>query len=325
MAQRYYPPTNTTFHIDEDFLCPRDLLLEDGFILKGPLFKNFNSAFSAFLYFPLTKVVAAAFFRFTDRGAKAIEGSIGMTVTHLGKIHDQYKDLYTGYKQIGTICNIILDLAKTAQEDYDVIFDGLERLYRGESDEELRALVQARINKRLGSLTTLTSKTREVRSKLIKATRDVEISQDELKDAAKDLNRWEVFALLREAIKDDNEYQLNFWALINMKVNLTPIGWAYSVYPVLRAAGLTKHDHIQIWVFALTFTGPAAGALHDLERALGSIELLDLDLVTLERYVKELVPGENPFERLRKGKILAKWASLEKEVKVFKEQYIDPA
>ncbi|KAE8384917.1 hypothetical protein ETB97_006541 [Aspergillus alliaceus] len=297
MAQRYYPPTNTTFHIDEDFLCPRDLLLEDGFILKGPLFKNFNSAFSAFLYFPLTKVVAAAFFRFTDRGAKAIEGSIGMTVTHLGKIHDQYKDLYTGYKQIGTICNIILDLAKTAQEDYDVIFDGLERLYRGESDEELRALVQARINKRLGSLTTLTSKTREVRSKLIKATRDVEISQDELKDAAKDLNRWEVFALLREAIKDDNEYQLNFWALINMK----------------------------IWVFALTFTGPAAGALHDLERALGSIELLDLDLVTLERYVKELVPGENPFERLRKGKILAKWASLEKEVKVFKEQYIDPA
>ncbi|KFZ23619.1 hypothetical protein V502_01902 [Pseudogymnoascus sp. VKM F-4520 (FW-2644)] len=215
-------------------------------------------------------------------------------------IHIEAGKLKIGYYDVGAVCDGILVLAAAAPKDYDEIFADLARLYKDESDnEDLRRAVKAKIDARLTSIRNVSSSATATRKVLADATDEVYLAQGQLKEIGAQLNSDQIYKrLLDRFIPDFVQIALN-----------------------VQAVNFTRG-----WISQLQLTDETRFALSELQKAVGAVAEIDMDLVSLRKYVEENTePGPNPILDLQKGKILEMWDGLETEVKKFKANFIDTA
>ncbi|KAL7801501.1 hypothetical protein V8C43DRAFT_136710 [Trichoderma afarasin] len=185
-----YCPTKTrkalnnyllTMSFDESFLSPRGLLVNNNsnFVCHGPNFSKLQKATQATLRLPYDDQGIRYVAGFTEKGMQELYSDVLMPIMDdFYKITNQSMVLESGYRSVGDICKIILELSAAAQMDYDKIFDALERLYGHESDNDsLREEVQAKMEGRIDKLTSLSDLATDVTNNLRDAIGNVTEAQ----------------------------------------------------------------------------------------------------------------------------------------------------
>ncbi|KAK8920143.1 hypothetical protein VCV18_008978 [Metarhizium anisopliae] len=202
------------------------------------------------------------------------------------------------YRDVGDVCDRILVLSASAPEDYNKLFDDLARLYKDESDNEaLRKSVKEQIDARLAGINNVSTKATATRAVLATSTDAVTLAQDQLKQVGAQLNTEAIYRRLLEAFMPD----MVKIAMNNFAINM------------MRA-----------WIGQIQLTDGTAASLVELQKAVGAVAEIDMDLISLRKYVEEnTTPGPSPILDLQKGNILEKWEDLDKEVRKFKSNFID--
>ncbi|EFY95153.1 hypothetical protein X797_010136 [Metarhizium robertsii] len=270
--------------VDLDYLTPRGLLVNKNFVCQGPSFSSLFLAINKMLDVPHSKETMAQEFNFSNDAFDVIHSNAGK--------------LKTAYRDVGDVCDRILVLSASAPEDYNKLFDDLARLYKDESDNEaLRKSVKEQIDARLAGINNVSTKATATRAVLATSTDAVTLAQDQLKQVGAQLNTEAIYRRLLEAFMPD----MVKIAMNNFAINM------------MRA-----------WIGQIQLTDGTAASLVELQKAVGAIAEIDMDLISLRKYVEEnTTPGPSPILDLQKGNILEKWEDLDKEVRKFKSNFID--
>ncbi|KAG6037556.1 hypothetical protein E4U41_004927 [Claviceps citrina] len=294
---------------DKNMLTPRGLLVNSHFVCQGTSFSSLIVAINNMMSVPHTKEQLVEFFRFSDAGANEASGTdadageqlldiLQDMLILMDKVYYQSMSRPSGYHDVGDVCDRILVLSAAAPNDYNEIFDGLERLYRDEADNtELRNAIKAKIDARLADIRAASSSSTATRKVLADSTDAVELAQGQLQQISQQLNGDEIYAqILQKFIPD--------WVQISLNVAAV--------------------NFMRGWIAQLRLTDETASSLQELQKAVGGISEIDMDLVSLRKYIEENTePGPNPILDLQKGNILEMWDELDKEVRVFKAKFVD--
>ncbi|EFY92564.1 hypothetical protein MAC_01530 [Metarhizium acridum CQMa 102] len=267
--------------VDLDYLTPRGLLVNKNFVCQGPSFSSLILAINKMLDVPHSKETMAQEFNFSSDAFDV----------YMTEIHFNAGKLKTAYRDVGDVCDRILVLSASAPRDYDKLFDDLARLYKDESDNEaLRKSVKEQIDARLAGIHNVSTKATATRAVLANSTDAVKLAQDQLKQVSAQLNTEAIYRRLLEAFMPD----MVKIAMNNFAINM------------MRA-----------WIGQIQLTDGTAASLNELQRAVGAVAEIDMDLVSLRKYVEEnTTPGPGPILDLQKGNILEKWEDLDKEARI---------
>ncbi|KID96016.1 hypothetical protein MAJ_08011, partial [Metarhizium majus ARSEF 297] len=270
--------------VDLDYLTPRGLLVNKNFVCQGPSFSSLFLAIDKMLNVPHSKETMAKEFNFSNDAFDVIHSNAGK--------------LKTAYLDVGDVCDRILVLSASAPEDYNKLFDDLARLYKDESDNEaLRKSVKEQIDARLAGINNVSTKATATRAVLANSTDAVTLAQDQLKQVGAQLNTEAIYRRLLEAFMPD----MVKIAMNNFAINM------------MRA-----------WIGQIQLTDGTAASLVELQKAVGAVAEIDMDLISLRKYVEEnTTPGPSPILDIQKGNILEKWGDLDREVRKFKSNFID--
>ncbi|KID60979.1 hypothetical protein MAN_09263, partial [Metarhizium hybridum] len=270
--------------VDLDYLTPRGLLVNKNFVCQGPSFSSLFLAINKMLDVPHNKETMAKEFNYSNDVFDVIHSNAGK--------------LKAAYRDVGDVCDRILVLSASAPEDYNKLFDDLARLYKDESDNEaLRKSVKEQIDARLAGINNVSTKATATRAVLATSTDAVTLAQDQLKQVGAQLNTEAIYRRLLEAFMPD----MVKIAMNNFAINM------------MRA-----------WIGQIQLTDGTAASLVELQKAVGAVAEIDMDLISLRKYVEEnTTPGPSPILDLQKGNILEKWEDLDKEVRKFKSNFID--
>ncbi|KAG8426307.1 hypothetical protein J3459_008221 [Metarhizium acridum] len=284
--------------VDLDYLTPRGLLVNKSFVCQGPSFSSLILAINKMLDVPHSKETMAQEFNFSSDAFDVLLDVLEDCLKYMTEIHFNAGKLKTAYRDVGDVCDRILVLSASAPRDYDKLFDDLARLYKDESDNEaLRKSVKEQIDARLAGIHNVSTKATATRAVLANSTDAVKLAQDQLKQVSAQLNTEAIYRRLLEAFMPD----MVKIAMNNFAINM------------MRA-----------WIGQIQLTDGTAASLNELQRAVGAVAEIDMDLVSLRKYVEEnTTPGPGPILDLQKGNILEKWEDLDKEVRKFKSNFID--
>ncbi|KAI9044979.1 uncharacterized protein KD926_010302 [Aspergillus affinis] len=279
---------------DEDFLTPRGLLVQGSFVCDGPSFKEFQAAVDASLNLPYDQ---QGFMRWC--GISLMGWSI--LVTQLNPIVDTcytavqaIQLLGYAYREVGTVCDRILDTSSTAEHDYDAMFQGLNDLTDDPDNGDLRQKVQKLTADRLDGVTALESKTDATFGQLNEGTDGVKNCEDQLKTILKNLNGSELEDELRERDPADD-----------LEDDLTALG-------VIREK-----------VAAMNMEDQSGEAIHNMQLVLGSVRVIITDLTAIEDSIEKAnAPANEIILGHEKAKIIRKWNDLavEGELDLLKQQ-----
>ncbi|KAH0602154.1 hypothetical protein MHUMG1_01033 [Metarhizium humberi] len=270
--------------VDLDYLTPRGLLVNKNFVCQGPSFSSLFLAINKMLDVPHSKETMAKEFNFSNDAFDVIHSNAGK--------------LKAAYRDVGDVCDRILVLSASAPEDYNKLFDDLARLYKDESDNEaLRKSVKEQIDARLAGINNVSTKATATRAVLATSTDAVTLAQDQLKQVGAQLNTEAIYRRLLEAFMPD----MVKIAMNNFAINM------------MRA-----------WIGQIQLTDGTAASLVELQKAVGAVAEIDMDLISLRKYVEEnTTPGPSPILDLQKGNILEKWEDLDKEERPMDDVYSD--
>ncbi|KID73998.1 uncharacterized protein G6M90_00g032600 [Metarhizium brunneum] len=284
--------------VDLDYLTPRGLLVNKNFVCQGPSFSSLFLAINKMLDVPHSKETMAKEFNFSNDAFDVLLDVLEDCLKYMAEIHSNAEKLKIAYRDVGDVCDRILVLSASAPEDYNKLFDDLARLYKDESDNEaLRKSVKEQIDARLAGINNVSTKATATRAILANSTDAVTLAQDQLKHVGAQLNTEAIYRRLLEAFMPD----MVKIAMNNFAINM------------MRA-----------WIGQIQLTDGTAASLVELQKAVGAVAEIDMDLISLRKYVEENTsPGPSPILDLQKGNILEKWEDLDKEVRKFKSNFID--
>ncbi|KJK81397.1 hypothetical protein H634G_02655 [Metarhizium anisopliae BRIP 53293] len=284
--------------VDLDYLTPRGLLVNKNFVCQGPSFSSLFLAINKMLDVPYNKETMAKEFNYSNDVFDVLLDVLEDCLKYMAEIHSNAGKLKAAYRDVGDVCDRILVLSASAPEDYNKLFDDLARLYKDESDNEaLRKSVKEQIDARLAGINNVSTKATATRAVLATSTDAVTLAQDQLKQVGAQLNTEAIYRRLLEAFMPD----MVKIAMNNFAINM------------MRA-----------WIGQIQLTDGTAASLVELQKAVGAVAEIDMDLISLRKYVEEnTTPGPSPILDLQKGNILEKWEDLDKEVRKFKSNFID--
>ncbi|KAL7948625.1 hypothetical protein V8C42DRAFT_315021 [Trichoderma barbatum] len=301
---------------DEFFLSPRGLLVNNdstsvdsnsssvkshsSFVCNGPNFSKLQQATQATLDLPFTDQRMGEKIGFTAKGSHELYSDIIIpAMDDFYKIAQQSMNLEVGYRSIGDVCKVILELSAAAQEVYDDIFDALERLYGDESgNDSLREEVQATMKDRLDKLTYLSNLATEVASNLRDAIGNVTEAQILIKNVGTDLQSPNIIERLRTCHEGDYDS-----AEFDIDCN------AVEIFKKLIDTQNMQDD--------------SGASMENLQQAVGAAVDIWNDLTALSTYVAEHTePGPGPLLNLQKNKLLEMWSDLATEVQNFLDYYM---
>ncbi|KHN97470.1 uncharacterized protein MAM_04485 [Metarhizium album ARSEF 1941] len=306
--------------VDLNYLTPRGLLVNKSFVCQGPSFSNLVLAIDKMIDVPYSKETMAQKSNFSSDAFDALldvlEDCLGymaevllLVLPALGvrgdwltssrsQINANAGKLKTAYRDVGAVCDAILVLSAAAPQDYNKLFDDLARLYKDESDNEaLRDSVKRQIDARLTGIRNVSTKATATRAVLANSTDAVQLAQEQLKQVSAQLNTEAIYRRLLEAFMPD----MVKIAMNNFAINM-----------------------MRGWIGQIQLTEGTAASLTELQKAVGAVAEIDMDLIDLRKYVEENTsPGPGPILDLQKGNILEKWEDLDKEVRKFKANFID--
>ncbi|KID85266.1 hypothetical protein MGU_07504 [Metarhizium guizhouense ARSEF 977] len=284
--------------VDLDYLTPRGLLVNKNFVCQGPSFSSLFLAINKMLDVPHSKETMAKEFNFSNDAFDVLLDVLEDCLKYMAEIHSNAGKLKTAYRDVGDVCDRILVLSASAPEDYNKLFVDLARLYKDESDNEaLRKSVKEQIDARLAGINNVSTKATATRAVLANSTDAVTLAQDQLKQVGAQLNTEAIYRRLLEAFIPD----MVKIAMNNFAINM------------MRA-----------WIGQIQLTDGTAASLVELQKAVGAVAEIDMDLISLRKYVEEnTTPGPSPILDLQKGNILEKWEDLDREVRKFKSNFID--
>uniref|UniRef100_A0A1Y1N564 Uncharacterized protein n=1 Tax=Photinus pyralis TaxID=7054 RepID=A0A1Y1N564_PHOPY len=284
--------------VDLDYLTPRGLLVNKNFVCQGPSFSSLFLAINKMMDVPHSKETMAQEFNFSNDAFDVLLDVLEDCLKYMTEIHSNAGKLKTAYRDVGDVCDRILVLSASAPEDYNKLFDDLARLYKDESDNEaLRKSVKEQIDARLAGINNVSTKATATRAVLANSTDAVTLAQDQLKQVGAQLNTEAIYRRLLEAFMPD----MVKIAMNNFAINM------------MRA-----------WIGQIQMTDGTAASLTELQKAVGAVAEVDMDLISLRKYVEEnTTPGPSPILDIQKGNILEKWEDLDKEVRKFKVNFVD--
>ncbi|KAL6834910.1 hypothetical protein V8C40DRAFT_233086 [Trichoderma camerunense] len=287
----------------DTFLSPRGLLVNNNsnFVCHGPNFSKLQQATQATLRLPYDDQRIRYVAGFTDKGMQELYSDILIPIMDdCYKIINQSMVLESGYRSVGDVCKLILELAATAQMDYDKIFDALERLYGHESDNDsLREEVQVKMRERIDKLASLSDIATDVTNNLRDAIGNVTEAQILVKKIGADLSSQSTIERLRachEGERDSEDFDDDCNAL-----------------GILQ--GIIDKQNMQ---------DDSGGSMDNLQHAVGATVDIWNDLTALSTYVAEHTqPGPGPLLDLQKNKLLEMWSDLATEVQDFLDNYME--
>ncbi|KAK5994344.1 hypothetical protein PT974_04818 [Cladobotryum mycophilum] len=287
---------------DESFLSPRGFLVNNGsrFVCDGPNFSKLQQATQATLNLPYNDGGIRYRVGFTDRGMQELYVDIIIPVMEeFYKITNQSMALESGYRSVGDVCNVILELSATAQIDYDEIFDALKRLYGDESgNDSLREEVQAKMKERIDKLKSLSNLATITTDNLREAIGNVNEAQIRVKIIDSELGSQSIIQRLRECHEGER--------------NSDDFDTDCSAVEILK--GIIAKQNMQ---------DDSGASLANLQLAVGAAFEIWNDLTALSDFVAEHTePGPGPLLNLQKNKLLEMWSNLATEVHKFKDSYI---
>ncbi|KAH8425881.1 uncharacterized protein LDX57_003619 [Aspergillus melleus] len=188
---------------DEDFLTPRGLLVQGSFVCDGPSFKDFSAAVDASLELPYTQDRFEGWSGLSSMGWNALISELHPILDICYTDVQSTVELGTYFREVGTVCDKILDTASTAQTDYDALFQGLNDLTNDPDNEQLRAKVKQLTADRLEGVTTLEKKTNDTFGGLKEGTDAVKDCEDQLKAIVDGFNDSQMENELREYDSED--------------------------------------------------------------------------------------------------------------------------
>ncbi|PLB43893.1 hypothetical protein P170DRAFT_468634 [Aspergillus steynii IBT 23096] len=279
---------------DDDFLTPRGLLVEGSFVCDGPSFQDLQTAVNASLELPYTQDRFQYWSGISPMGWNILNTYFIPLVDTCYSAVQSIQGLGHGYREVGTVCDLILSTASTAQSDYDALFQGLNDLTNDPDNEALREQVRKLTADRLDGVTTLETKTDTTFGEMKDGTDGVKTCEDQLKTILRNLDDSELEDLLR---KNDPEDDLE--------------------------DDLAALKYIRDKVAAMDMEAQSGGALQNLQLALGSVRVVITDLTAIQNAIENTSePANEIILGHEKAKIIRKWSDLATEVQKFKDHYL---
>ncbi|KAI0453829.1 hypothetical protein F5B21DRAFT_504922 [Xylaria acuta] len=279
---------------NEGFLSPRDLLINQKFCCDGLNFTELTNGLLAAENLPASETELRYKTGLSDTGIQALYTIIWPIVEKFQEIQNRSVNLRVGCRSVKDVCDRTLDLASTAKQDYDVVFDDLEKLFNDSDNDSLRQQVDKTINDRLYTIDIVKDVAEEVVNILRSSTSDIIELQSKLGDLGNALSSPDIEGMLADRDPTEEDVQNDLAALTVLQ-------------------GIIKNQNMQ------DQSGPS---LNNLEVLLGAVDGLTSDLSGLRQSIQDSAqPGPGLLLDVEEAKVLEQWDLLRAEVQEFNDHY----
>ncbi|KAM3517059.1 hypothetical protein NHJ13051_009328 [Beauveria bassiana] len=263
---------------DADFLSPRELLVNDGFVCKLASFRKLGDLCIRNQNLPDSDDSLM-------RRAGFEEKAYGLVLaSYLQPIPIQFQ---TGqYNYTDTVCSTALKLCSAAPDDYDKIFQDMEALRQDPDNDSLRDKVQKEIKDRKYEIDILKDRASAWSSNLRAYSLDAEDCEAKVHQLAAPFQGTTLADMLKDEIFDPEDLQMDLDAL----------DWTKALLE-----GFAMIDDLQ-------------DSLQEVQKMAGASGLVADDIAVLLKYVEDhLDPDDNPLDGLVEATLLRKWKILEQD------------
>jgi len=279
---------------NEGFLSPRNLLINQKFCCDGPTFTELTNALWAAQDLPASESMLGYKTGLSLTGIQALYSIVWPIVEKFQEIQRSSANLRIGCQRVKDVVDRTLDLASTAKQDYDIIFDDLEKLFNDPGNDSLRQQVEKTISDRLGNLDALKGVSEDAENLLRTSTSEITEIQSKLGVLSNALSSPDVEDMLADRDPTPEDVQDDLAAVSILQ-------------------DIIKNQNMQ------DQSGPS---LNNLQILLGAVDALAGDLSGLRQSIQESTqPGPGLLLNVQKAKVLEQWDLLRAEVQRFKDQY----
>ncbi|PQK15470.1 hypothetical protein BB8028_0005g09830 [Beauveria bassiana] len=280
---------------DADFLSPRELLVNDGFVCKLASFRKLGDLCIRNQNLPDSDDSLM-------RQAGFEEKAYGLVLaSYLQPIPIQFQtvrrvanNLNGQYNYTDTVCSTALKLCSAAPDDYDKIFQDMEALRQDPDNDSLRDKVQKEIKDRKYEIDILKDRASAWSSNLRAYSLDAEDCETKVHQLAAPFQGTTLADMLKDEIFDPEDLQMDLDAL----------DWTKALLE-----GFAMIDDLQ-------------DSLQEVQKMAGASGLVADDIAVLLKYVEDhLDPDDNPLDGLVEATLLRKWKILEQDVNDFLDAY----
>ncbi|OJJ96583.1 hypothetical protein ASPACDRAFT_34496 [Aspergillus aculeatus ATCC 16872] len=196
---------------DADFLSPREMLVNDGFVCKLASFRKLGD-------------LCIRNEKLPDSDDSLMQQAGFEDKAYYGVARQVANDLNYNYTE--TVCDTALNLCSAAPDDYDKIFQDMEALRQDPDNDVLRNKVQQEINDRKNQIDILKDQADAWSSNLRAYSLDAEACETNVHELAAPLQGTTLADILKDEISDPEDLQMDLDALDWTRVSLDlDSGW----------------------------------------------------------------------------------------------------
>ncbi|RAL12817.1 uncharacterized protein BO97DRAFT_442708 [Aspergillus homomorphus CBS 101889] len=280
---------------DADFLSPRELLVNDGFVCKLASFRKLGDLCIRNQTLPDSDDSLMQQAGFEDKAYNVVLPSYLQPIPiQFQTVRQVALNLYEQYNYTATVCSTALQLCSAAPDDYNKIFQDMEALRQDPDDDNARDKVQREINDRKYQIDILKDQADAWSSYLRTYSLNAEDCETNVHQLAAPFQGTTLADILKDEISDP-EY---------LQMDLDALDWTRNLLE-----SFAMIDDLQ-------------GSLQEAQKMAGAAYLIADDIDVLLKYVEDhLDPDDNPLDGLVEATLLRKWNNLEKDVNDFLDAY----
>ncbi|RAH48625.1 uncharacterized protein BO95DRAFT_383326 [Aspergillus brunneoviolaceus CBS 621.78] len=280
---------------DADFLSPRELLVNDGFVCKLASFRKLGDLCIKNERLPDSDDSLMQQAGFENKAYNVVLPSYLQPIPiQFQTVRQVANNLNGEYNYTETVCSTALKLCSAASDDYDKIFQDMEALRQDPDNDNLRDKVQQEITDRKYQIDILKDQADAWSSNLRTYSLDAEDCETNVRQLAAPFQGTTLADILKDEISDPEDLQMDLDAL----------DWTKNLLE-----NFAMIDDLQ-------------DSLQEVQKMAGAAYLIADDIDVLLKYVEDhLDPGDNPLDGLVQATLLRKWKNLENDVNDFLDAY----
>ncbi|PYH82515.1 hypothetical protein BO82DRAFT_63122 [Aspergillus uvarum CBS 121591] len=270
---------------DANFLSPRELLVNDGFVCQLASFRKLGDLCIRNEKLPTSDDSLMQQAGFEYKAYRVVLAS------YLQPIPIQFQTVQQvanslNYNYTDTVCSTALKLCSAAPDDYDQIFQDMDALRQDPDNDSLRDRVQAEINDRKYRTDILKDQADAWSSSLRACSLEAEDCETQVHQLAAPFQGTALADILKDEISDPEDLQMDLDAL----------DWTRNLLE-----GFAMIDDLQ-------------DSLQEVQKMAGAADLIADDIAVLLKYVEDhLDPDDDPLDGLVEATLLRKWKNLEND------------
>ncbi|RAK77615.1 uncharacterized protein BO72DRAFT_477215 [Aspergillus fijiensis CBS 313.89] len=272
---------------DADFLSPRELLVNDGFVCKLASFRKLGDLCIRNERLPDSDDSLMQQAGFENKAYNVVLPSYLQPIPiQFQTVRQVANNLNGEHNYTETVCSTALKLCSAASDDYDKIFQDMEALRQDPDNDNLRDKVQQEITDRKYQIDILKDQADAWSSNLRTYSLDAEDCEVNVRQLAAPFQGTTLADILKDEISDPEDLQMDLDAL----------DWTKNLLE-----GFAMIDDLQ-------------DSLQEVQKMAGAAYLIADDIDVLLKYVEDhLDPDDDPLDGLVEATLLRKWKNLEND------------